>query len=143
VFLLLWSVAPQWQHVDITKPLDKKDFGAVLHRYPLVVINFYAPWCPFCRRMEPSWEAATQAVHNKYTEETDGRIRFAKVSGLGRRVSLSLSACVCKEHNRGRWLVQQCVWFVYSACYQCCLAAREKAGTCKCAGWGALSSGKW
>lgn len=69
----------QWQHVDISTPLDKKEFAATLHRYPLVVVNFYAPWCPFCRRMEPSWEAATQVVHDKYPEESDGRIRFAKV----------------------------------------------------------------
>jgi thiol-disulfide isomerase/thioredoxin len=87
--LLLLPVVLQWQHVDITKPLNTKEFGAVLHRYPLVVVNFYAPWCPFCRRMEPSWEAATQAVHDKYPEETDGRIRFAKVSDLHWRVLLA------------------------------------------------------
>lgn len=71
----------QWQHLDITKPLDHKDFEATLHRYPIVVVDFYAPWCPFCKRMEPSWEAATKAVHERYPEETDGRIRFAKVCG--------------------------------------------------------------
>lgn len=79
----------QWQHVDISTPLDKKEFAATLHRYPLVVVNFYAPWCPFCRRMEPSWEAATQAVHDKYPEESDGRIRFAKVGRGFRRVVVS------------------------------------------------------
>lgn len=70
----------QWKHLDVSRPLDHTDFMATLHRYPIVVVDFYAPWCPFCKRMEPSWEAATKAVHEKYPEETDGRIRFAKAS---------------------------------------------------------------
>lgn len=72
----------QWEHIDISKPLDHKEFGVTLHRYPIVVVNFYAPWCPFCKRMEPSWEAASKAVHEKYPEGTDGRIRYAKVSTM-------------------------------------------------------------
>lgn len=44
-----------------------------------VVINFFAPWCHWCQRLEPTWEAATKEVHDKYPE-WDGRIRFAKVS---------------------------------------------------------------
>lgn len=100
-------LALQWQHVDITKPLDKKDFGAVLHRYPLVVVNFYAPWCPFCRRMEPSWEAATQTVHDKYPEETDGRIRFAKVRGLC--LGCGELMHVFFREATGCWVVQQSV----------------------------------
>lgn len=43
-----------------------------------VVANFYAPWCPWCQRLEPTWEAVTEQVHTKYPE-ADGRIRFAKV----------------------------------------------------------------
>jgi thiol-disulfide isomerase/thioredoxin len=43
-----------------------------------VIVNFYAPWCHWCQRLEPSWEAATQEIHVKYPE-SDGRIRFAKV----------------------------------------------------------------
>ena len=43
-----------------------------------VVVNFYAPWCPWCQRLEPTWEAVTQEVHTKYPD-SDGRIRFAKV----------------------------------------------------------------
>lgn len=69
----------QWEHLDISRPLSTKDFDATLHRYPIVVINFYAPWCPFCKRMEPSWESASRTVHDRYPEGSDGRIRFAKV----------------------------------------------------------------
>lgn len=43
-----------------------------------MVANFYAPWCPWCQRLEPTWEAVTQEVHNKYPD-ADGRIRFVKV----------------------------------------------------------------
>jgi thiol-disulfide isomerase/thioredoxin len=47
------------------------------HAARAVVVNFYAPWCPWCQRLEPTWEAVTQDVHAKYPD-TDGRIRFAK-----------------------------------------------------------------
>jgi len=43
-----------------------------------VVVNFFAPWCHWCQRLEPTWEAASNEVHDKYPE-ADGRIRFAKV----------------------------------------------------------------
>lgn len=50
----------------------------VWSRMLAVVINFYAPWCPWCQRLEPTWEAVTQEVHTKYPD-SDGRLRFAKV----------------------------------------------------------------
>ena len=43
-----------------------------------MVVNFFAPWCPYCQRLEPTWELVTQEVHKRYPE-ADGRLRFAKV----------------------------------------------------------------
>ena len=43
-----------------------------------VLANFYAPWCPWCQRLEPTWEAVQQKVHDKYPD-ADGRIRMGKV----------------------------------------------------------------
>lgn len=72
-------VVLQWEHLDLTHPLTRADFMTTLTHYPIVVVNFYAPWCHWCQRLEPAWEAATAAIHEKYPEQTDGRIRFAKV----------------------------------------------------------------
>lgn len=64
--------------IDITMPLNHNNFEMTLSRYPIVVVNFFAPWCHWCQRLAPTWEAATKEVHDKYPE-WDGRIRFAKV----------------------------------------------------------------
>eukprot|EP00775_Hariotina_reticulata_P009534 gene9534-9698_t len=68
-----------WDHLDLSQPVNHENFMQTLNRYPIVVVNFYAPWCHWCQRLEPAWEAATKAVHEKYPEGSDGRIRFAKV----------------------------------------------------------------
>lgn len=47
-------------------------------RMSAVIANFYAPWCQWCRRLEPTWEAVREEVHAKYPD-TDGRIHLAKV----------------------------------------------------------------
>jgi thioredoxin-like negative regulator of GroEL len=64
--------------IDVSLPITHFNFEQTLVRYPIVVVNFFAPWCHWCQRLEPTWEAATKEVHEKYPE-WDGRIRFAKV----------------------------------------------------------------
>ncbi|KAK9838766.1 hypothetical protein WJX74_002928 [Apatococcus lobatus] len=64
---------------DWTEPLTHDNFKATTEKYSIVVANFYAPWCPWCQRLEPTWEAVTEQVHSKYPE-AEGRIRFAKIN---------------------------------------------------------------
>lgn len=35
----------QWENVDVTEPISHANFEKTLTHYPIVVINFYAPWC--------------------------------------------------------------------------------------------------
>ena len=35
--------------------LDPEDFDSALASYDLVLVNFYAPWCPHCIQFDPIW----------------------------------------------------------------------------------------
>lgn len=75
---------------DYSKPVSSALFHQILDHYPLVVANFYAPWCPWCQRLEPTWESVTLDVHTKYPE-ADGRIRFVKVD-------CTAEVQLCRDH---------------------------------------------
>ena len=34
----------QWEHIDISAPLTHDNFVGTLTRYPIVIVNFFAPW---------------------------------------------------------------------------------------------------
>jgi thiol-disulfide isomerase/thioredoxin len=72
-------------------PVTKDEFKAALQKHPIAVFNFYAPWCPWCQRLEPTWEAVTAEVHKRYPEH-DGRIRFGKVD-------CTREQALCQEHQ--------------------------------------------
>ncbi|CAN1318595.1 Protein disulfide-isomerase 5-4 [Linum perenne] len=48
-------------------------------RFPILVVNFYAPWCYWSNLLKPSWEKAAKIMAERYDPETDGRIILTKV----------------------------------------------------------------
>jgi len=66
-------------HPDIEKlhengihaiPLDELSFGTYLSDNPYVFVNFFAPWCIWCQRLEPTWEAVAEEIE-RMNEESD------------------------------------------------------------------------
>eukprot|EP00850_Spirogloea_muscicola_P008758 SM000047S16897 [mRNA] locus=s47:664276:669297:+ [translate_table: standard] len=72
--------------------LTDDNFDHYVAEYPVVFVNFFAPWCPWCQRLEPSWEKASKIMAAKYNPEADGRIRLAKVD-------CTIHQNLCRSHH--------------------------------------------
>ncbi|RWR85117.1 Thioredoxin-like protein fold [Cinnamomum micranthum f. kanehirae] len=59
--------------------LTAGNFDKYTHNYPILVVNFYAPWCYWSNRLKPSWEKAAKIIRERYDPDMDGRILLAKV----------------------------------------------------------------
>lgn len=59
--------------------LVERNFDRISHKHPILVVNFYAPWCYWSNRLKPSWEKAAKIIRERYDPEVDGRILLGKV----------------------------------------------------------------
>ncbi|RQM19496.1 hypothetical protein B5M09_004586 [Aphanomyces astaci] len=74
-----------WGNVDhvlhagetITPLLDTTTFDEYMTKYDLVLVNYYAPWCPYSQALLPVWEATALQLqdHPEYAE----RVTMARV----------------------------------------------------------------
>lgn len=64
---------------DGSVSLTTRNFEKFTHQHPILVVNFYAPWCYWSNRLKPSWEKAAKIMRERYDPEMDGRILLAKV----------------------------------------------------------------
>jgi protein disulfide-isomerase-like protein len=62
-------------------PLTEGGFDEYVQSHPYAFINFYAPWCIWCQRLEPTWEAMAEEVDASDDLEVD----VAKVDCVANR----------------------------------------------------------
>eukprot|EP00240_Pyramimonas_obovata_P001133 CAMPEP_0118942772 /NCGR_PEP_ID=MMETSP1169-20130426/36801_1 /TAXON_ID=36882 /ORGANISM="Pyramimonas obovata, Strain CCMP722" /LENGTH=486 /DNA_ID=CAMNT_0006887843 /DNA_START=217 /DNA_END=1677 /DNA_ORIENTATION=+ len=79
------------EEVKIMDTLDAATFPEAIKKYPILMVNFYAPWCPWSRRLAPVWESAAQVMLRKFPPE-DGRIKLAKVD-------CTVEGLLCRGHH--------------------------------------------
>jgi Thioredoxin len=65
--------------MNYTAPMDTEEFHAALCRYPLLVVNFCAPWSTWCYLIATTWQDAMEDVRARYPDKTDGRVRLGQV----------------------------------------------------------------
>ncbi|XP_039072244.1 LOW QUALITY PROTEIN: protein disulfide-isomerase 5-3-like [Hibiscus syriacus] len=78
--------------VEGAVPLNGVSFDKLSHLYPILVVNFYAPWCYWSTRLRPSWEKTANIIRERYDPESDGRILLAKVD-------CTVEVDLCKRHH--------------------------------------------
>jgi thiol-disulfide isomerase/thioredoxin len=75
----IWGGTDRSTHkgVHYSTPLTNDNFDDYMRKYELVLVNFYAPWCPFCQQLNPEWERAAAQLddHPEYSE----RVKMASV----------------------------------------------------------------
>mmetsp|Transcript_27284 Transcript_27284/g.84132 ORF Transcript_27284/g.84132 Transcript_27284/m.84132 type:complete len:317 (-) Transcript_27284:449-1399(-) len=49
--------------------IDQASFDNFLSNHPYVFINFFAPWCIWCQRLEPTWETMAEELERINEEE--------------------------------------------------------------------------
>ncbi|CAH2053206.1 unnamed protein product [Thlaspi arvense] len=73
-------------------PLTNGSFEAFSHHFPLLIVNFYAPWCYWSNRLKPSWEKAATIIKQRYDPEADGRVLLGNVDCVE-------EAALCKRNH--------------------------------------------
>ena len=73
------AVATTQEGGEDVRELDKDGLVAAEAKYSLLLVNYYAPWCPWSQRLAPVWSAVAKTIHTKYPPEGDGRVLLGQV----------------------------------------------------------------
>lgn len=71
--------------------LNRKTLPEEMKKWGILLVNFYAPWCPWSRRLAPVWESAAQVVHGNHNKDGN-RIHLGQVD-------CTLEPDLCRHHH--------------------------------------------
>ncbi|XP_071730210.1 protein disulfide isomerase-like 5-4 [Rutidosis leptorrhynchoides] len=72
--------------------LNSHNFDKVTHEHPIVVVNFWAPWCHWSTRLKPAWEKTAKVMRQRYHPKHDGRIIVGSVD-------CTQESDLCRKHH--------------------------------------------
>jgi len=70
--------------------MGKDDFPGFIAENEYVFANFYAPWCVWCQRLGPTWEAFAETVEKQQFNIKVGREGGREGGGSRTRLFLSV-----------------------------------------------------
>lgn len=76
VFLFSHSIQSEIKEENNVIILDKNNFDEVLQSNPIIMVEFYAPWCGICKDFAPKYEQVASKV-----KEQNIPIKIAKIDG--------------------------------------------------------------
>ena len=62
--------------------------GKLLKQTPVLLVDFYAPWCAMCKQLDPTWEKTAEMV--KTTKAINRRIQLVKCDATKEKELVSL-----------------------------------------------------
>lgn len=65
--------------------IDQESFGSFVKDHKFSFVNFYAPWCVWCQRLEPTWEAFAEEVQRLDGTPEEIQVDIAKVDCVANR----------------------------------------------------------
>jgi len=75
---------------QLSTQMYMENFDEEIKKRPVSVVNFYAPWCYWSRRLSPVWEHAAGAAE----EEFPGEVTFGKVDCTHQDANM-----LCRRHH--------------------------------------------
>ena len=75
-------------------PLDEGSFADYLKEHEFVFANFYAPWCIWCQRLEPTWEAFAEEL-----DHLNGSEGALSVKNTGEKVHIHVVKIDCVSNR--------------------------------------------
>jgi len=66
-------------------PVGDKSFDQFVGENPYAFVNFYAPWCVWCQRLEPTWEAFAEELEVLQGTNDEIPVDVAKVDCVANR----------------------------------------------------------
>lgn len=66
-------------------PIGEDDFETYTKEHHFSFVNFYAPWCIWCQRLEPTWEAFAEEIERLEGSPDELQVDIARVDCVANR----------------------------------------------------------